>query len=270
MAKKAPSPWEEKSVTRDIIFCLLGILSFLAAAAQHFLYSASWITYFNLGTELAFFIEYVYLATKSGNVRAYISKHTTETLCLLPFPAFKLLALYRLRYIVRHSRLKHLPKVRMIASFTKPFRALALHAKEFLDMNGFKYMLVMVTICVLIGTFGIMATEQMNFEDALWWAFVTATTVGYGDLSPSTPYGRLIAMALMIVGIGLIGSVTSTLTNLFINMKPDTVSLQDELILQVKSNLDRLDELSDEEVEELCELIRLLHTHPKSSRTSSI
>jgi len=44
----------------------------------------------------------------------------------------------------------------------------------------------------------------MSFSDALWWSFVTTTTVGYGDLSPVSGTGRFIASLLMIVGIGLI------------------------------------------------------------------
>ena len=40
--------------------------------------------------------------------------------------------------------------------------------------------------------------------DALWWGVVTLTTVGYGDVTPQTPEGRLAAMALMLLGIGLL------------------------------------------------------------------
>jgi voltage-gated potassium channel len=49
--------------------------------------------------------------------------------------------------------------------------------------------------------------------DALWWSVTTVTTVGYGDLSPVTPMGKLVAVALMIGGIALVGSVTATLAS---------------------------------------------------------
>jgi voltage-gated potassium channel len=52
-----------------------------------------------------------------------------------------------------------------------------------------------------------------NLGDALWWAITTVTTVGYGDLSPVTPMGKLVAVALMIGGIALVGSVTATLAS---------------------------------------------------------
>jgi len=49
-----------------------------------------------------------------------------------------------------------------------------------------------------------------TFGDALWWAFVTITTVGYGDFTPVSPTGRLIAVGLMIGGIALLGVITAT------------------------------------------------------------
>ena len=52
-----------------------------------------------------------------------------------------------------------------------------------------------------------------NFGDALWWAITTVTTVGYGDVSPVTTPGRVIAVFLMIGGISVVGLVTATLAS---------------------------------------------------------
>ncbi len=52
-----------------------------------------------------------------------------------------------------------------------------------------------------------------TFPDALWWATTTVTTVGYGDYSPTTATGRLIAVGLMVAGIALLGVVTATLAS---------------------------------------------------------
>jgi voltage-gated potassium channel len=52
-----------------------------------------------------------------------------------------------------------------------------------------------------------------DFGDAMWWAVTTMTTVGYGDRYPVTGVGRLVAFALMVGGIALLGTVTATLAS---------------------------------------------------------
>ncbi|GGO84149.1 hypothetical protein GCM10011584_01020 [Nocardioides phosphati] len=53
--------------------------------------------------------------------------------------------------------------------------------------------------------------------DALWWAATTVATVGYGDRYPVTTEGRFVAVALMLVGIALIGSITAAVAAWFIS-----------------------------------------------------
>jgi voltage-gated potassium channel len=52
-----------------------------------------------------------------------------------------------------------------------------------------------------------------NFGDALWWALETVTTVGYGDKTPHTTFGKLIAATLMIGGIGVVSLITASLAS---------------------------------------------------------
>jgi voltage-gated potassium channel len=52
-----------------------------------------------------------------------------------------------------------------------------------------------------------------DFGDAMWWAVTTMTTIGYGDRYPVTGVGRLVAFALMVGGIALLGTVTATLAS---------------------------------------------------------
>jgi voltage-gated potassium channel len=53
-------------------------------------------------------------------------------------------------------------------------------------------------------------------EDAIWWAYVTITTVGYGDKFPVTTEGRIIATILMTVGVGLFGTFTAFVSSWFV------------------------------------------------------
>jgi voltage-gated potassium channel len=52
-----------------------------------------------------------------------------------------------------------------------------------------------------------------SFGDALWWAAVTITTVGYGDYTPVTLRGRGIAVTLMLGGVAVLGVLTATLSS---------------------------------------------------------
>ena len=64
--------------------------------------------------------------------------------------------------------------------------------------------------------FFITEPDVKSFSDGLWWALVTITTVGYGDITPLTSIGRLVASTLMFLGLGLIASLTAVISVKFI------------------------------------------------------
>lgn len=77
---------------------------------------------------------------------------------------------------------------------------------------------------LMFGSLAVLEAEQdvpgsniKTLGDAVWWAFVTMTTVGYGDASPVTPMGRLLAVGLMLSGIALLGVVTANIAAWFIS-----------------------------------------------------
>lgn len=146
--------------------------------------------------------------------------------------------------------------VRIIAFLSRPLRK----AQRFYNTNGFKYVVFATFMTIITGGVLIHYAEGMDFDDGIWWAFVTATTVGYGDISPNTFYGRMIAMVLMLVGIGLIGSLTSTLTSFFMTRQSKKSS--EAVLNTVKKELDRFDELSGSDVDRLCEVLKALKKSP--------
>jgi voltage-gated potassium channel len=93
------------------------------------------------------------------------------------------------------------------------------------------YVVVTTVLLVFVSALAILDVERhaphasiVSFGDALWWALVTITTVGYGDLTPVTEEGRLIAAGVMISGIALLGVVTATIASWII----DQVGRRDE------------------------------------------
>jgi voltage-gated potassium channel len=77
-----------------------------------------------------------------------------------------------------------------------------------------------VTVAVTIVAGVLMHfTDRNNFPnigDGLWWAVQTVTTVGYGDLVPTSVLGRLVAALVMLLGIGFLTVVTAAITSTFI------------------------------------------------------
>jgi voltage-gated potassium channel len=99
-------------------------------------------------------------------------------------------------------------------------------------------------VVVGLGALGIFAAENgtnqriQTFGDAIWWSVVTATTVGYGDVSPVTTEGRLIAVGLMLLGIGFIGVFTATISTFFFDQ--GRVNQVDERLARIEAKLDSL------------------------------
>lgn len=63
--------------------------------------------------------------------------------------------------------------------------------------------------------------EQGKFENlisTIWFSLVTITTIGYGDMSPLTWGARIVAIAAMVIGIGLIGTVSANISNRILNV----------------------------------------------------
>ena len=99
----------------------------------------------------------------------------------------------------------------------------------------------------------------MSIGDALWWSFVTFTTVGYGDVLLKTQLGRTIAVLLMIIGIGIIGVITTSLTlSLIGGRKGFKKTYKDKIIEDVKSMLDNYDELTIEDIDNIAKILKSL------------
>jgi len=90
---------------------------------------------------------------------------------------------------------------------------------------GIALYITMFALIVLVefASIYVLKAEAANPEanltsagDAVWWVFVTVTTVGYGDRYPTTAYGRIIGVMVMFGGIALIGVLASFLSNFFL------------------------------------------------------
>lgn len=100
-------------------------------------------------------------------------------------------------------------------------------------------LMVSFIIMVLAGT--LMAAIDPNVEtpfDGLWWALVTITTVGYGDIVPGSTAGRIFGSILILMGIGLFAMLTASFSSFF--MRQD----EEALIQEEKQNIERMSEMA--------------------------
>ena len=105
----------------------------------------------------------------------------------------------------------------------------------------------------------------------MWWSIVTITTVGYGDISPVTTYGRILAAFLMIAGIGFLGMLTGTISTYFVDcvLKKKKKETLDAKIKQViAAKIEEIENLNDQELTELLELIKFCHIKNKKANST--
>lgn len=148
-------------------------------------------------------------------------------------PATEISSVFRLARIGRLLRLLKVLRVLRLVG-------LAGRLERFLKINGLLYYLYVSIIVVLITSSLYCISEKVSFSTALWWSIVTSTTVGYGDISPTTFIGKLAAVINMLIGIGLIGMLTSSITGYF------DKSSDDDEIAELKKQNERLENKLDE------------------------
>ena len=87
--------------------------------------------------------------------------------------------------------------------------------------------------------FYVSEPDVRNIGDGIWWALVTITTVGYGDITPLTTLGRIVASSLMLLGLGLIATITAIVSAKFIqnfvdhHTNDDVLEKLDEMQLEL-------------------------------------
>jgi voltage-gated potassium channel len=155
-------------------------------------------------------------------------------------------ALFCLEYVIRLLLAQHktgfvrthwFDLTVLILPVLRPLRALRLlnalrvlnrHAVAWTRGRLAIYVIATTVLIVLVAALAVLEAERghpdsniQSYHEALWWAVCTITTVGYGDLYPATVEGRLVALALMIGGLGLIGFTTGSLASWIVDRLSD-------------------------------------------------
>lgn len=152
----------------------------------------------NAALYLAFVVDYVVRLALADSRARWFFRHLVD-LAIVALPFLRPLRLLRLLILVKtlHRAVGDVIRGRVIV-----------------------YTVCASVLLIYVASLAVLEAERSDprsdittFGRALWWAITTVTTVGYGDLSPVTVTGRLVAVLLMIGGISLVGVVTATLAS---------------------------------------------------------
>lgn len=122
----------------------------------------------------------------------------------------------------RYGRFVRLFRLLRILRAFRSLKYLTAHVFRNRTRGTFALVTMVAVLMIIFGSISILQVENdpssniKTPEDAIWWAFVTITTVGYGDKFPVTSEGRIIAAFLMITGVGLFGTFTGFVASWFL------------------------------------------------------
>jgi voltage-gated potassium channel Kch len=228
-------PTRKVNFTPYEIFVVLVSLLSIFNIVLYFVFEAKSILYV-IGT-IDTLISFIFLIDFIRNFHQAESKYNyffkglgfADLLASIPLPQFKILRLLRIIKVYKEVRKGG---VRLISQgIFKNTASAALYLVFFI-----------ILLLLEFGSIAVLYAEQNNPEsnintasDAIWWVYVTITTVGYGDKYPVTNVGRLIGMVVMLVGVGLFGVLTGFLANKFLPKDNELYDKLDTLKEEIKN-----------------------------------
>lgn len=172
----------------------------LSSSTQSILDGIQWVSWVAFAADLFFGIY------KATNKAQYLKRHPLEILAvILPF----LRPLRLLRFISFGTLV--LEKVNLGKSIAISFKVIITAL----------FLTYLAGIEITIAERGEPGATILSVGDGFWWAITTLTTVGYGDIYPTTTEGRFIAVGLMVSGICVLGVISATVAAWFVKMTQD-------------------------------------------------
>lgn len=185
-------------------------------------------------------IDYFYRLYLAKDRRAFFRNNIFELVAIIPVGiAFNWMKFAQLGDIGLYFRLLRLIRLAGLVGMLK----------DILHTHGILYVIYFSIAFLMLGSVAISITEHVSLDQAFWWAITTASTVGYGDISrhtisPQSLLGKLVILAMILIGVGIMGIVTSSLTAYLMRRNEGKVSIKDkdaELTL-ILDKLDRLEQ----------------------------
>lgn len=167
---------------------------------------------------LAFLAEVVVMLVVVPAKGQWLRAHTIEVAIVVITPPF-------LTSIVQSARLIRLLRLTRLLRLAPLIRAL-------FSAEGVRYAAMLTALTALAGGAAFASVEKLPVGDGIYWAITTMATVGYGDIHPTTPEGKVIAITVMLVGIGFAALVVGAIADRFIRPQVHEVEATDDDLLQ--------------------------------------
>jgi voltage-gated potassium channel len=224
-----PQTTEEKPGTHpyQVYMLALCLFALVLLAAQLFApiepTTRTILDYADVALCSLFFVDFVVSLVRAPNRMRYFVTWGWIDLAS-SIPAIDILRIGRAGRILRIFRvLRGVRATKLIASFILERRSEGI----FLAVTLVSLLLVVFSSVAILHFENAPDANIKTPEDALWWAFVTITTVGYGDKFPLTSEGRIIACFLMTAGVGLFGTFSGFVAAWF--LRPENQQQESEL-----------------------------------------
>jgi len=231
-------------IFEPIMIIVTVVLVFVLGIPALYTLSSIWQEIFKTADLIIWGFFYLEIVTKliiSRN-RLRTLERNWLTVIILFAPVFRVFRLIRIVQILRVGRLLRL-------------RTLESHLEKTIQevVRAMERMLVVFLTLLLLFSFLVWQIEAkgsgniQSFDDALWWSVTTVTTVGYGDVVPSTPEARVLASFLMIIGVMFLAFLTAKIASIFIHSKIEEAQNQAIKALEEKDKaLEEKDKVLEE------------------------
>ena len=94
------------------------------------------------------------------------------------------------------------------------------------DKIRFRLYLGFFTTLLILGVLGFMVFENLSLVDSIYFSIVTMATVGYGDIHPQSAIGKILALILIVGGVGTFLGLVASITDIFLKRREDTFRRQ--------------------------------------------
>nr|WP_300005572.1 potassium channel family protein [Tissierella sp.] len=205
-----------------LIFAMIAVsLTVLDLSGKISLTSSSYLYWTDTSILIIFIVDYFARLLYSSDKKQFFKKNIFDLVAIIPFNSmFRIFRAFRLFRVLKITKVFRMARLVKGAALLGKIKSIL---NGFINTNGFIYTVYISLITVALSTIGIHYLEFKEkgntMGDSLWWSFVTASTVGYGDMTPESVPGRIIAVILMFVGIGFVGMLTGTIATYFLNLK---------------------------------------------------